>query len=428
MDYAIYNYLTPNFTQKPVTKYDAHKKSELKEVVNNILNISKHSPVYLVRLSEEKQNFALGVKEAAMDLQSVLEELQDDETENVFAKKKAWSNDTDTVTAKIVSNNYDRLPDAFEINVERLAVAQRNEGAAYYPTGVGLAEGIYHFAIDTHGSRYEFQYNIRKGDTHQAIMQGIADFINRSDVGILASVDQTGASGKMALTLQNRQTGVLDSDGLSFRLEDQGPANGQSGLVNYYQLNHVAQYPENAVFRMDGARKESQSNSFILNQSLNLTLHKTTDEKVKIGYGPDEEKILEGIQGIIDAYNSMLRVSERYAERTGLSPKLAREMKSIMRPYEAELESSGIMMDAKGGLSLDKSLASQSIAEGDLQKLFSEDSELIKKLSDKVAAVKLDPMEYVDKIMVSYPNTGKPAIGHAYITSMYSGMLFSYYC
>ena len=33
MDYNVYNYFVGNYAQKPATKYDAHKSSELRSVM-----------------------------------------------------------------------------------------------------------------------------------------------------------------------------------------------------------------------------------------------------------------------------------------------------------------------------------------------------------------------------------------------------------
>ena len=86
------------------------------------------------------------------------------------------------------------------------------------------------------------------------------------------------------------------------------------------------------------------------------------------------------------------------------------------------------MFEEEGTIRIDESLAVQAINDGEMQKLFSKDSDLSKRLLGKSESVKLDPMEYVDKLLVSYPNYTKEGVGYSYITSLYSGMLFNYYC
>ena len=39
MDYNVYNYFVGNYAQKPATKYDTHKSSELRSVMKNIVKM-----------------------------------------------------------------------------------------------------------------------------------------------------------------------------------------------------------------------------------------------------------------------------------------------------------------------------------------------------------------------------------------------------
>lgn len=99
-----------------------------------------------------------------------------------------------------------------------------------------------------------------------------------------------------------------------------------------------------------------------------------------------------------------------------------------MVPFQSEMESAGITFDQKGYMQMDESLATQAAQEGDLERLFGKDSRLNQRIQNKNEEIKINPMDYVDKILVSYPNFGKPPRGFSYITSLYSGMLFNYYC
>lgn len=77
---------------------------------------------------------------------------------------------------------------------------------------------------------------------------------------------------------------------------------------------------------------------------------------------------------------------------------------------------------------MDESLASQAAQDGDMEKLIGRDSALNRRLRKKNEEIKLNPMDYIQKKIVSYPDYGKPPKGYSYITSLYSGMLFNYYC
>ena len=126
MDYNVYNYFIGNYAQKPATKYDTHKSSELRSVMKNITKMTQSSPIYLVRLSQAKQEYALNIKEAAISLSNTLSMLSEDSMDSVFAQKKAVSSDEAQVGTRIISEDYSQLPKEPMIRVNHLATTQVN--------------------------------------------------------------------------------------------------------------------------------------------------------------------------------------------------------------------------------------------------------------------------------------------------------------
>ena len=124
----------------------------------------------------------------------------------------------------------------------------------------------------------------------------------------------------------------------------------------------------------------------------------------------------------------MFESTEVYRKASKGNLKLVAEMRNIIEPYIPDLESCGISFDDAGKMQVDEALAIQAVNDGDMQKMFGADSEFTKIMMKKTDEVKLNPMDYVDKVTVSYPNYTKSAQGYSYITSLYSGMLFNYYC
>ena len=113
MDTAVYNHLMTQYRPKELTKYDTHKASELRSVVNQIAKKTKTSPIYMVRLTDAKQSYALGVKESSMLLGTGLKELSDTSADGVFSKKKAYASDPEKVGVEIVDEDEEKLPDEF---------------------------------------------------------------------------------------------------------------------------------------------------------------------------------------------------------------------------------------------------------------------------------------------------------------------------
>lgn len=186
--------------------------------------------------------------------------------------------------------------------------------------------------------------------------------------------------------------------------------------------------PKSAVFDLNGTEKTSLSNEFILGRAVKISLRKPSDTETTIDYHPDIDAIIEGVEEFVSSYNSLIDHNLTFEEKTGTKSKLLDELKRLSEPFANELESCGISFEEDGHMELDKSLAAQAIEAGDLQVLFQPDSAMTNRMFTKTDQIKINPIEYVDKKVVSYPNFTKPPRGYSYITSLYSGLLFNFYC
>lgn len=425
MNTSVYNNLLTTFDPKYTTKY-VNDSRELRSVVKRIRKQTQTSPVYLVHFTNAKQSFVLGVKEASMKINESLKTLADDSENSVFEKRKARSSDVEQVGAELVHSENDRLPSAFSIKVKQLANAQVNQGTEYYETGKGLEAGSYQFRITVNDVGYDFQYNIRKDANHREVIQGLSGFITKAKIGIDAKLCPT-SKGKVCMRLESTMVGTPDGRE-SFTLQDRSLDGKGRGLVDYYGLNNVVVMPENAVFELNGVEKTSMNNEFTLGRAVKISLHQPGDTEALIDYHPDSDAIIQSIQGFVSSYNELIDHNITFERKTDTTSKLLQELKNLNKPFLNELESCGITFDEDGFMELDTSLAAQAIESGDMQKLFQPDSAMTNRLFAKTDAVKINPMEYVDKKIVSYPNFTKPPRGYSYITSLYSGLLFNSYC
>lgn len=424
MDLNVYNYLITDFYAKPNTKYSTHKNSELRTVLHDIASMTKSSPIYLVKLSDEKQAYALNVKESAIELNAAFRDLAEEEQDSIFNKKKAVSSQEDQLDVRIQADDYNALPGPFQMQVKALAKTQVNVSKEFYDTSRSLDSGTYRFKVTINDASYDFQYNIKKDATHSDVIGGLSDFITKAKIGINATPISEEA-GKIAMRLESDMTGTPDGRPvMSFEDLGDGP---MKGLISYYGLNRMVQAPANAKFILNGEERQSMTNTFKFARSLEITLKNVGEEATEISYSPDRDEILKGVRNVKDSYNRMVESSWDYVKNQGAMPKLVREMRSVMHPFHSEMESCGLDFDEKGYMQMDDYLSEQAALDGSYEELLGKDSKLNMRMLAKTNNVKLDPMEYVDKILVSYPNTEKPPIGYSYTTSLYSGMLFNYY-
>jgi hypothetical protein len=99
-----------------------------------------------------------------------------------------------------------------------------------------------------------------------------------------------------------------------------------------------------------------------------------------------------------------------------------------MRSNHDELSACGIIEEENGKITIDEVLAYQAVLDGGMEDLFHRENGFIAKIKDKLDAITINPMDYLDKMILTYPNNRKENFVSPYITSVYSGMLFNYYC
>jgi len=428
MEDNTYNHLVPTYRPKPLTKYDTHKASELRNIVNEITKLTKESPTYFVRMNDAKQTYLLGVKESAIMFQNGFEELCDNAPDSAFNDKKAYSSDTSKIGAKIIGKDQSKLPDGFLIRVKSLALSQVNRGRELYLTGRGLAGGTYKFQVSVGDDLYDFQYNIRNEANNKEVMNGLSSFINKANIGIHTDVVPVrDEPDKICMRIESDMTGSAAGEAI-FAFADKENPNG-NGLVSYLDLNRIERSPESSTFYMDGNERHTLSNEFTMGRCLKVILRDTTaeDEVVSINFYPDSDRILASLQKIADAYNFMLDSSQEFAKVASYNLKLANDIQATIRPYKPELEACGFVFNENNRILFDTALTLQAINDGELQKLFSRSSPFVQTMISKAYEIKLNPMEYIDKLMGTYPDFSKPAEGFSYITSLYSGLIFNYY-
>lgn len=422
---SVYNYLAATYVPKSYSRYDTHKSTELRDLYSRIVKKSKKSPLYKVKMSSAQQENVIAMKDTALEMGSTLSTLDPADEFSVFSYRKAYSQEPQYAEAEIITNDESRLPDAFSLKVNNLAKPQINQSRDMRTTETGIHSGDYSFAIDLDDKTYHFKVNIASRSTNSEIFHEVANCINRADIGLHSYVSSP-REGIENLSIVSNNSGTLDKEDI-FKIYDTGMENGRNGVMEFYRLNRVKQHPENASFDINGSPNESMSNEFQLNRSLKVKLHKTSEDDFLIGYVNNDEKIVEGLEKLRDSYNVLIDLSNGSNE-DALSQKLKRELGGLTRLYHNVLESSGITFSEDGHMNIDSFLAMQSSATGDLQKLFSEDSAFVNNFRKKLSSITLDPLEYVQKKLVTYPNTAKQGIANPYQISIYSGLLFNYYC
>ena len=185
---AIYNqYLTTYAPKKSDTRYDTHKKSELRNITNSMAKVNRDAPLYKLDNSADSAGYIIGIKEETRQLINSVSSIVGDVENAALDGKIAYSTDESIVSVKYIGSkednddyepkdgtegadgevtNLDGSRPSFNIEVQSLAGPQVNLGAFLARDGRDIPAGDYVFDLSVAGQGYEFQYSIREDDTN----------------------------------------------------------------------------------------------------------------------------------------------------------------------------------------------------------------------------------------------------------------------
>ncbi|MCI9081033.1 MAG: flagellar filament capping protein FliD [Lachnospiraceae bacterium] len=425
-----YNYYLSTYAKQSTSRYDSHKKSELRSIYNNIVKINKDSPLYKIKRSEDVQKFAIDIKESTRMIKNVVASLSDAEEGigNAFQKKLAFSSQEDVISADYLGNNHssDNMEN-FYVEVRQLASPQINQGSFLDKNRLNLKPGTYSFDLENSTSAYEFQFTINPEDTNFSTQNKLANLITNADIGLKAAVVEN-ADGLSALQIESLATGINPNDSFLFSISPQGNHDSMSA-IDALGIDHVAQDAQNAVFLLNGTEQMAYENTFLLDNDFELSLHGTSPEgePAVIGFKTNADAMAENIQTLVNSYNSVLHTANKYSMTQPQSVQLYRDMSGTAFAYQKSLENIGLMVSDNGEISIDDDILSETVSSENYEERLSVLNDFKNLLNMKANNASLDPMRYVDKVLVTYKNPGKTFVT-PYITSIYSGMMMDEYC
>ena len=418
--------MVESYQPKREDKYSVNNRSELKKVYDSIVNLSKHSPLYKINLSKENQDYTIDVKELALVLKAKIGDMSDPVNAGFHSKTVAVSN-TRILTANLLSEETNSLPENISIAVNSLASGQTNRGKELFHPSKGLERGTYKFNANVMNQIYPLTYTQQERMENSDTLRKMAGFLNQSLPQITATVEKGNKENYSRIDITSNFTGSIEEKTFFFTEDD----NFQEGIVGYFGLNRMEKAPSNANFVLNGINKQTTTNSFTLENTLQISLHNTEEEPINIRIVPDKNQILSGVDSVLQAFNGLIHIAKTRTEKTKEhfgATKLVSELKSLEKFYRDEMEACGFKVSDEGMLILDDALATQACEDGGMESLFTRENGFIARVLNKAEAITINPMEYLDKTIVTYPDSERTAYANPYVTSMYSGLFFNSYC
>lgn len=426
----VYNYYQASLTPKPSNRFDAHKKSELKDVYNSIINQSKEEPVFLIHHSKDIERYTIDMKEGAMAFQQSMASLGGLDGDSLFKQKAVFSSDPNIAEAEYYNAEkaLENDNNSHEIVVDSIAKPQINKGYYLAPDDMKLEPGNYSFDVNIGDSSYELQFTINDTDTNIDIQRRLARLINNSGIGLNGSVS-TDSNGMSALSISSISTGKIDGEEFVFNITDEDTSQN-AGAVDYLGLRNISQPASWARYTIDGQEYTSPDNQINVNNTYTVKLKNSggnTDNPVIIGTKPDYESLKDTINGIARSYNNFIRKASEYLEKQPRTTILVDSMKRMTNYYNNTFSSLGLTQENDGTISVDDKELSTALSETADENVIGSMKRFAKSALRKISQVQLNPMDYVDKRIVAYKNPYKTHFTNPYITSAYSGMLFNGY-
>ena len=409
---TVYNNYLTTYTQKPLTKYDSHKKSELRNVYNSIVKLNKDAPWYLPTTSKDAQQYAVDLKENARGLRNTIAQLGGLEKDGLFQKKSAYSTDENVATVSYMGgeDSVSSIP-AFQLEVHSLATSQENLGLFLPNNKMSLEADTYSFDISINDMNYEFQFSVGEDETNREIQERLVRLINNADIGIQASLAES--EGRTSLRMTSDATGLAPGKSQIFTVSDDHTSKA-SGTVEYFGLDYTSRDPANQ-FTLD---KQFE---------VKLTGISPRGQSLQIGLKTDIESLTDNVYHLVGGYNDFIKAASSYLETQSRSRQLVKEMRGIASVYGSSLETMGLNLEEDGTLAVDKDTLRQTATEAaDINEAFGSLKNFSNLLLRKSDQVSLNPMDYVEKVMVAYKNPGHNFIT-PYVTSSYTGMMFDGY-
>ncbi len=419
----VYNYYLSQYAAKPSSRFDSHKRSELRSVYNKMVSINRRAPLYKLNLSEDMQKLAIDIKESAIDLKDISAELNETESGMHKTKYKAVSSDEEALGVKYIGSG-DASPEEFSVDIKQLATNQINTGHFLQPRSKYLAEGAYAFDLNIADVTYELQFCVESQETTQDVQEKVAKLINQSDLGVKAEVQQD-ALGNTALSVSSEQTGIRNMNPLIFTIsEDENSKN--KGAIEYLGLDRTVQHPSNAIFAINGDVCSSANNVFTMNKTFELELRKNTVKPVEVGLEEDMDSVAREVTDFVNGYNHVLDFAKKASEKFSGGTKLLKEFERISRSYNSVLEENGFVVRDDGSLEFSEEGRMKLGSKEEVSKVLGRLEGFRSSVSRRTENMISNPMEYIDKKLVAYKHPTR-SFASPYSSSTYAGIMFDGY-
>jgi len=154
--------------------------------------------------------------------------------------------------------------------------------------------------------------------------------------------------GNLLCKSVSNQTGLDENEDFLFHIMPQAE-NSSIQAMHLLGIDRVSSVAQNSVFSLNGNERTSFSNTFTVNDAIEVTLHGVSSdgESTTVGFKPNTEAIADNIETLADAYNNMLSLGKE-STSTHENHLLLYEMGSVALSQKRILDSIGLEVEHDG--------------------------------------------------------------------------------
>ena len=387
---------------------------EFSPVIGQITSISKDAPVYLIKPTKEIQHLAISIKESASMLHEEIASLLSlTKSTKKTGRLRYVSDHPDCLSIRMLSEATENR--AYSVHIEQAALGQINQSSYVSKNASPFTAGTYAFSITKDDVTKRFEILLESAATNLEIFHKIKHAIEHSEFNLSCSIDERPNDASLIITAAaNRQDKPAQ-----FSIQDHG-----SRFIHFYKLHTPSKEPQPSRFQVNGDSIVSFGTTFVIDEHFEITLLSTCEKDIHVYTVEDQDFAFTSFHKILDCFNYLLELS-----RTTAVHKLEQELMHIINENLAELSNAGIVLDDNSYmLSFRNNNTDASDSIGNLEMLYSSADSFAPALLTNADKISINPMEYVPKKVVSYPDLSRPHFPNPYMTSMYSGFLFCGCC
>ncbi len=268
-----------------------------------------------------------------------------------FNQYSAKSSDTEALAVSSSSPTRTNQSKDINVSISQLAAKQVSETNTFNPEDTtAFAAGEHSFAIkDAAGNtKKEVSVNVGEGEKSKAVLDRIAQSINSTKTGLVASVRTNGPTGDVTLVIESEKTSAASS----FKVED------TSGRLMESAGLSVKQEAKDAKFTVNGESKTATTNDVDIN-GVKATLKKVAD--ANLSFSKDSTASDSAVKEFVASYNSMFESNE----------KIAGQMLTASSTYMKSLVKAGFSFDEGGKMSISDDNIKKATENGTMKALFS---------------------------------------------------------